>query len=71
MLGLRQKQFLARFTALLDEYNITDVKIHDDKISFISCDNELLFACYDSGTYTFVTTIDNHGNLDESDYTEV
>ena len=71
MIGLRQKQFLAKLNALLDEYNVTDVFISDDKISFISCDNELRFCSYNSGTYTFVSTIDNHGNLDEDDYMEV
>ena len=71
MISLRQKQFLAKLNALLDEYNVTDVFISDDKISFISCDNELRFCSYNSGTYTFVSTITNHGNLDDSDYTEV
>lgn len=70
MISLKQKQFLAKLNALLDEYNITDVLITDDKISFISCNNELRFYGYDSGTYTFVSTIDNHGNLEEDDYND-
>lgn len=71
MISLRQKQFLAKLNALLDEYNVSDVFISDDKISFISCENELRFCSYNSGTYTFVSTINNHGNLDEDDYMEV
>lgn len=70
MITLKQKQFLAKLNALLDEYNITDVLVVDDKISFISCYNELRFLRYDNGAYTFVTTFDNHGTLDERDYND-
>lgn len=69
MIGLRQKQFLAKLNALLDEYKVDMVTVKDNKISFISNHNHLQFFRYDSGTYTNVTTIDNHGNLDEDDYT--
>lgn len=71
MLGLRQKQFLAKLAALLDEYNVDMVTVTDNKISFISNHNHLQFFRYDNGTYTMVITIDNHGNLNEDDYTEV
>lgn len=71
MIGLKHKQFLAKLDALLNEYSVDEIAISDNRISFISNGNHLQFMKYSDGTYTMVRTIDNHGNLDDSDYTEV
>lgn len=70
IINLQQKRFLAKLKNLLDEFNIDEITINDDRISIISNGNYLQFAKYVAGTFTLVRTINDQGNLDAKDYND-